>query len=149
VSGGVGEQVRVQWDGHLVRVYTLGTDDERRLVAVHLRVQPGTYSTKPEHRPLHRPARQAAYEAALRQRRDQPVDARLGLQVERVLHFIEGRRYASFLQALVDEAQKLKLLASQHMCSFPGCGRLEVVLKTRPKQSMNRHYLFDMCSATI
>jgi transposase len=61
----VGEQVRVQWDGHLVRIYTLGIDGERRLLAVHLRVQPGSYSTKPEHRPLHRPARQAAYEAIL------------------------------------------------------------------------------------
>jgi transposase len=61
----VGGQVRVQWDGHLVRVYTLGTDGERRALAVHLRVQPGTYSTKPEHRPLHRPARQQAYEAIL------------------------------------------------------------------------------------
>ena len=35
----VGEQVRAQWDGHLVRIYTLATDGERRLVAVHLRVQ--------------------------------------------------------------------------------------------------------------
>jgi hypothetical protein len=61
----VGEQVRAQWDGHLVRVYALATDGERRLVAFHLRVQPGSYSTKPEHRPLHRPARQAAYEAIL------------------------------------------------------------------------------------
>jgi len=61
----VGEQVRVQWDGHLVRVYALATNGERRLVAVHLHVQPGTYSTRPEHRPLHRPARQAAYEAIL------------------------------------------------------------------------------------
>jgi len=61
----VGEQVRAQWDGHLVRIYTLGIDGERRLLAVHLRVQPGSYSTKPEHRPLHRPARQAAYEAIL------------------------------------------------------------------------------------
>jgi len=61
----VGEQVRAQWDGHLVRIYTLASDGERRLVAVHLRVQPGSYSTRPEHRPLHRPARQAAYEANL------------------------------------------------------------------------------------
>jgi hypothetical protein len=61
----VGEQVRVQWDGHLVRISSLGIDGERRLLAVHLRVQPGSYSTKPEHRPLHRPARQAAYEAIL------------------------------------------------------------------------------------
>jgi hypothetical protein len=32
---------------------------------VHLRQQPSTYSTRPEHRPLHRPARQQAYEAIL------------------------------------------------------------------------------------
>jgi hypothetical protein len=61
----VGEQVRAQWDGHLFRIYTLGIDGERRPLAVHLRVQPGSYSTKPEHRPLHRPARQAAYETIL------------------------------------------------------------------------------------
>jgi len=46
----VGEQVRAQWDGHLVHVYGLATDGERRLVAVHLHVQPSTYSTRPEHR---------------------------------------------------------------------------------------------------
>ncbi len=61
----VGELVRAQWDGHLVRIYPMGTDGERRAVAVHLAVKPGTYSTKPEHRPLHRPARQQAYEAIL------------------------------------------------------------------------------------
>jgi hypothetical protein len=61
----VGAQVRAQWDGHLVRAYSIGPDGQRQAVAVHLRVQPGAYSTKREHRPLHRPARQAAYEAIL------------------------------------------------------------------------------------
>jgi hypothetical protein len=61
----VGELVRAQWDGHLVRIYTIGSDADRQAVAVHLAVQAGTYSTKPEHRPLHRPARQQAYEAIL------------------------------------------------------------------------------------
>jgi transposase len=61
----VGEQVRAQWDGHLVRMYAADADGQRRAVAVHLRQRPGTYSTKPEHRPLHRPARQQAYEAIL------------------------------------------------------------------------------------
>ena len=61
----VGRQVRAQWDGHLVRVYSVEADGQRLAVAVHLRVRPGAYSTKREHRPLHRPARQAAYEAIL------------------------------------------------------------------------------------
>ena len=50
-------------------------------------------------------------------RRDQPMDAGLRPQVERVLHLIEGGRHAALLQALVDEAQKLELLAGQHRCS--------------------------------
>jgi Integrase core domain len=61
----VGELVRAQWDGHLVRIYGVGTDGERHAIAVHLAVKAGTYSTQPEHRPLHRPARQQAYEAIL------------------------------------------------------------------------------------
>jgi transposase len=61
----VGQQVRPQWDGHLVRVYRVGVDGQRQAVAVHLRVKAGAYSTRREHRPLHRPARQAAYEAIL------------------------------------------------------------------------------------
>jgi Integrase core domain len=61
----VGDHVRAQWDGHLVRVYAVDADGRRRAVAVHLRQQPGTYATRPEHRPLHRPARQHAYEAIL------------------------------------------------------------------------------------
>ena len=47
--------------------------------------------------------RQAADEAALLQRRDQPVNAGLGPQIERVLHLVEGRRHAGLLQPLVDE----------------------------------------------
>jgi transposase len=61
----VGELVRVQWDGHLVQVYATTPSGERQAVAVHLRQQPGSWSTRPDHRPLHRPARQAAYEAIL------------------------------------------------------------------------------------
>ena len=37
----------------------------RRLVAVHMRVHPGSWSTAPERRPLHQPARQEAYETNL------------------------------------------------------------------------------------
>ena len=58
-----------------------------------------------------RPVGQAADEAALLQRRDQPVDAGFGTQVERVLHFIERGGYPGFGQPLVDEAQELELLA--------------------------------------
>jgi transposase len=61
----VGELVRVQWDGHLVRISRIAMDGERHAIAIHLAVKPGTYSTQPEHRPLHRPARQQAYEAIL------------------------------------------------------------------------------------
>ena len=93
-----------------------------------------------------RPVGQAADEAALFQRRDQPVDAGFGAQVERVLHFVEGGRHARFGQPLVDEAQKLELLAGQHLVS-PRRGRAQK--GTGQKQIMNGHYLFDMCSATI
>ena len=94
-----------------------------------------------------RPVRQAADEAALLQRRDQAVDAGLGPQVERVLHLVEGGRYARFGQPLVDEAQKLELLAGQHPVSPRSSAGPSGV--TGQKQIMNGHYLFDMCSATI
>ena len=41
-----------------------------------------------------RPVGQPADEAALFQRGDQPVNAGLGAQIERVLHLVEGRRNA-------------------------------------------------------
>ncbi len=63
---------------------------------------------------------QPADEAALLQRRDQPVDAGFGAQIERILHLVEGGRHAGFLQAFVDEAQKLELLAGQHRSVSPG-----------------------------
>ena len=72
-----------------------------------------------------RPVGQAADEAALLQRRDQAVDAGFRAQVERILHLVEGGRNAGFLQALVDEAQQLELLAGQHLASFPGYGEPE------------------------
>lgn len=56
----VGEDVRVQWDDHLVRVYAQG-----QCVGVHSRAPAGTFATQPEHRPVHKPARQEAYEANL------------------------------------------------------------------------------------
>src|SRR6185436_1835751 len=92
-----------------------------------------------------RPVGQAADEAALLQRRDQPVDARLGPQVEGVLHLVKRRRNARFLQPLVNEAEQLELLAGQHRVvsskgSRPTSGR---------KQIMNGHYMFYPCSATL
>ena len=93
-----------------------------------------------------RPVRQAADEAALLERGDQAMDAGLRAQVERVLHLVEGGRHAGLLQPLVDEAQKLELLAGQHLVFPPAAGAAR---ETRPKQIMNRHYMFHMCSATI
>ncbi len=61
-----------------------------------------------------RPVGQAADEAALLKRRDEAVDAGLRPQVERILHLIERGGNAGFLQALMDKAQQLGLLAGQH-----------------------------------
>ena len=92
---------------------------------------------------------QAADEAALLQRGDQAMDAGFRAQIERVLHFVEGGRHAGLLQALMDEAQQLELLAGQHLASFPRMRLWAVAQKTHPKQIMNGHYMFHMCSATI
>lgn len=56
----VGRDVRVHWDEHLVRIYVNGA-----AVAVHSGLPPGSWSTRPEHRPPHKPARQSAYEVTL------------------------------------------------------------------------------------
>ena len=61
-----------------------------------------------------RPIRQAADEAALLQRRDQPVNAGLGAQVERVLHLVEGGRNSGLFEALMDKTKEFSLLARQH-----------------------------------
>ncbi len=50
-------------------------------------------------------------EAALLKRHDQAMDAGFRAQIERVLHFVEGRRNARFLQALVNEPQQFALLS--------------------------------------
>jgi hypothetical protein len=60
------------------------------------------------------PVRQAPDEAALLERRDQAVDARLRLEIERVLHLVEGRGHAGVLHPLVDEVEKFMLFARQH-----------------------------------
>lgn len=56
----VGQEVRVQWDSHLVRIYAGG-----KCIAVHSRTSAGLFATQGEHRPSHKPARQEAYEATL------------------------------------------------------------------------------------
>src|SRR5262249_4207355 len=101
---------------------------------------------QPDHLDRTRAVRQAADEAALLERGDQPVDARLRAQVERVLHLVEGGRHPALLEPLVDEPQEFELLARQHRCPArtwlsPG--------RRRSKQSMNGRYLFFMCSATF
>jgi transposase len=56
----VGQEVKVHWDEHLVRVYAHG-----RSIAVHTRRPGGTFATQREHRPEHKPAREEAYVANL------------------------------------------------------------------------------------
>jgi hypothetical protein len=56
----VGEEVKVQWDENLIRVYAKG-----KCVAVHSHTLTGTFATQPEHRPAHKPAREEAYVAGL------------------------------------------------------------------------------------
>ena len=57
---------------------------------------------------------EAAQEPAFFKRRDQPVNARLGGQIECILHLIKGRRHAGFLDALMDEHQQFVLFTGQH-----------------------------------
>ena len=59
--------------------------------------------------------RKAADEAPLFQCGDQPVDARLGAQIERFLHFIKRRRDAVTIHPDADEIQKFQLLARKHL----------------------------------
>ena len=105
---------------------------------------------------------QAADEATLFQRGDEAVDTRLRAQVERVLHFIEGRRHAGLLQPFIDETQKFILFARKHREHSPGLALFGFefsglasrefqtpIFRHKPsKQIMNGHYMFDMCSAT-
>ena len=56
----VGQDVRVQWDDRMLRVYAHG-----KCVAVHCRTASGTFATREEHRPAHKPAREEAYIANL------------------------------------------------------------------------------------
>jgi len=56
----VGQDVRVQWDDRMLRVYA-----HEKCVAVHCRTPAGTFATREEHRPAHKPAREEAYVAGL------------------------------------------------------------------------------------
>ena len=61
-----------------------------------------------------RPMRQPADETPLFQGGNQAVDARLGLEVQGLLHLVEGGGHARFLQPLMNEHEKLFLLRSEH-----------------------------------
>ena len=65
----------------------------------------------------------AAQEAALFQGGDQPVNAGFGLEVQRVLHLVEGGRHAGFADPLMDEHQQFILFAGQHRPCPPGGAR--------------------------
>lgn len=56
----LGEQVRVNWDDRLVRIYHL-----RQCVGVYTKAPAGTFNSLDEHRPAHKPARQQAYQENL------------------------------------------------------------------------------------
>ncbi len=98
-----------------------------------------------------RPVRQAADEAALDEGGDQAVDARLRLEVEGVLHLVEGGRHAVRLHARVDEEQELFLLLGQHVGVAPPSAVLSAGPRPGPeplhKQSVNVHYPFSPRSA--
>ena len=57
---------------------------------------------------------EAADEAAFLQGRDQPVNARLGRQIQRLLHLVERGGDAGLLNPFVDEHQQFVLLAREH-----------------------------------
>ena len=66
---------------------------------------------------------QAADEAALLERLDQPVDAGLGAQVERILHLVEGRRDAASLRrSLMNISSSCCLRVSIGGSRFAGSG---------------------------
>jgi hypothetical protein len=62
---------------------------------------------------------QAANEAALFQPGDEPVDAGLGLELQRLLHLLERGRHAVRLQMRVDVGQQQVLFSRQHVGSLP------------------------------
>ena len=68
---------------------------------------------------------EAADEAALFQGRDETVNARLGGQLQGGLHLVKRGRNPGFLDATMDEEQKLVLFARQQgdpLVRIPGFG---------------------------
>ena len=61
-----------------------------------------------------RPVRQTAQETTLLKRRDQPVNAGFGRQIEGLLHFIERGRNAGFLYPLMNKHEQFVLFAREH-----------------------------------
>ena len=91
-----------------------------------------------------RPMGQAAHETPLLERGDEAVDARFGLEVERLLHLVEGGGYASLLQPLMDEHEKLVLLAGEHLVPFERSGsghRAIPGIAASPEQIVNSLYV--------
>ena len=70
---------------------------------------------QPQHLKGASAVRQAADEGAFFQRVDQPMHTGFGLQVQRFLHFLEGRRHAVGLQPLIDENEQFLLLTGEHL----------------------------------
>ena len=62
---------------------------------------------------------QAADELAFLQGRNEPMNPRLGLQVERLAHLVETGADAGLLEALVDELEEFALLDGEHRILVP------------------------------
>ena len=58
--------------------------------------------------------RKTAQETAFLKRRDQPVDTGLGREIQGLLHLVEGRRDAAFLDPLMDEHEQFVLFTGEH-----------------------------------
>ena len=83
---------------------------------------------------------QAADKAALLQRRDQPMNPGLRLEIEGLLHLVERGWHPRLLQPLMDEHEKLFLLQCEHLVPFERSGLGPVSPKTilaPPVQIMN------------
>src|SRR5581483_5876575 len=81
--------------------------------------------------------REALDEAALLEAADQPMNARLGLEVERLFHLLERRRDAGFTEALVDEEQQLMLFLGEHSPRTPAPESLSCSRLLPPEQNNN------------
>ena len=64
-----------------------------------------------------------ADETPLLERHDQSMNSGFRAQIQRLLHFVEGRRHPRVLEALMDETQQLALLFCQHRRSPAGPAR--------------------------